>query len=115
MEHTLKRSSLVVGLVLSLLAALIVAMTLGSGSASASSYCGGQTVSSIQKCYGGVRAMTGDEVVGASTGACAGADTYSGTCAPQGQRAYIEGLSGEHNPWATGTGSSLTYVAANTF
>jgi hypothetical protein len=115
MEHTMKRRSLVAGLGLSLLAALVLAMALGSSSASASTFCGGQTVNNVQRCFGGVRVMTGDEVVGASTGACAGADTYSGTCAPQGQRAYISGLSGEHNPWAQGTGSSLTYVAANTF
>jgi hypothetical protein len=115
MEHTTKRTSVVVALGLSLLAALVLAMAMGSSSASASPFCGGQTVNSVQRCAGVARAMTGDEVVGASTGACAGADTYAGTCAPQGQRAYITGLSGVHNPWAQGTGSTLTYVAANTF
>ncbi|MBS1676065.1 MAG: hypothetical protein JST08_01650 [Actinobacteria bacterium] len=100
---------------MSLAATALVTLALGTSPASASPYCGGQQVNNVQRCWGVIRVMSGAEVVGASTGACAGADTYSGTCAPQGQRAYIDGLSGEHNPWAQGTASALTYVAANTF
>jgi hypothetical protein len=115
MDYIVQRSHMLLGLALGLAATALIALTISTSPASASSYCGGQQVNNVQRCFGTARAMSGDEVVGASTGACAGADTFSGTCAPQGQRAYISGLSGTHNPWATGTGSSLTYVAANTF
>jgi hypothetical protein len=106
MEHSIKRSGLIVGLILSLLAALIVAMSVSSSPASASPFCGGQTVNSTNKCWGSARALSGATGYGESAGVCVGADLTQGTCAPAHQIASVSIGYGEHSPWITGTGGN---------
>ncbi len=106
MESTMKRRSLFAGLGLSLLAALVLSMALGSSSASASPFCGGQTVNSSNKCWGSARALSGATGYGESAGVCVGADLTQGTCAPAHQIASVSIGYGEHAPWITGTGAN---------
>jgi hypothetical protein len=108
MQFTLKRGSLL----LSLLAALVVTMALASSSASASPYCGGQSVNNANKCWGNSRSMSGANAYGTSTGVCVGADLTSGTCAPTGQLAVVNVPLGPHAPWVIGTASAFTVVGA---
>jgi hypothetical protein len=111
MHLTLKKGSLVVGL----LAALIVTMALAASSASASLYCGGQKVNFQSKCFGATRWLQGATTKGESTGTCAGADLTQGNCAPTGQVAIVWMTPGQHTPWVIGTGSAFTLTIDNTF
>lgn len=107
MQLTLKRGSLLLGV----LAALIVTMALASSSASASSqFCGGQLVNSWNKCWGASRSLQGATSKGESTGTCVGADLTQGTCAPTGSIAIVWVNPGVHSPWVIGTGSNFTYT-----
>ena len=54
------------------LATLLVALALASTSASASEFCGGQTVSNIQTCFGASRTFQFLRGRGTSTGVCVG-------------------------------------------
>lgn len=109
MQLTLKRGSLLLGL----LATLIVTMALASSSASANSqYCGGQLVNSGNKCWGAGRWLQGATSVGESTGTCVGADLTNGTCAPTGSLAIVWITPGVHYPWVIGTGSNFTYTSS---
>lgn len=108
MQLTLKRSSLL----FSLFAALIVTMALASSSASASPFCGGQSVNNTNKCWGAIRSMSGANAYGQSTGVCVGADLTQGTCAPTGQLAVVNVPTGSHAPWVIGTASAFTVVGA---
>jgi hypothetical protein len=110
MEFTLSRGALL----LSLLAALIVTMALAS-SASASPFCGGQSVNNANKCWGNTRALSGANAYGQSTGVCVGADLTQGTCAPTGQLAVVNMPYGQHSPWVIGTASAFTVTYGNTW
>ena len=111
MQLTLKRS----GLLLSLLAALLVAMALVASSASASPFCGGATVNNANKCWGNQRALSGANAYGNATGVCVGADLTQGTCAPTNQLATVNMPYGQHSPWVIGTGSNFTHTWGNTW
>jgi len=111
MQLTLKRGSLLLGL----LAALIVTMALASSSASASQYCGGQWVNYQNKCWGAARWLQGATTRGNSTGTCAGADLTQGTCAPVNQVAIVWMNPGQHSPWVIGTASAFTTTESYTF
>ena len=88
MQITLKGSGFIL-MLLSILAALFVSMAITSSSASASPFCGGQSVNNAQSCYGAPRALSGANAYGQSTGVCVGADWTWGTCAPTGQLAVV--------------------------
>lgn len=109
MQVSLKRGSLVLGL----LAALLVTMALGASSASAVGFCGGSTVNNANKCWGAPRVMNAATAHGSLTGVCVGADTYSGTCAPTNQNASVSVPHGTHYPWILGTGGSFTWAWGN--
>lgn len=111
MQLTWKRGSLL----LSLFAGLVVTMALAASTASASPYCGGQSVNNANKCFGAARAMSGANAYGQSTGVCAGADTTQGTCAPTGQLATVNVPAGVHYPWVIGTASAFTVAYGNTW
>ncbi len=111
MQFTLKRGSLL----LSLLAALIVTMAIASSSASASPFCGGQSVNNANKCWGASRTLSGANAYGTSTGVCVGADLTQGTCAPTNQLAVVNMPNGPHSPWIIGTASAFTQTWGNTF
>ncbi len=109
MQLALKRASLI----LALLATLIVTMALASSSASANSqFCGGQLVNSWNKCWGASRWLQGATSKGESTGVCVGADLTNGTCAPTGSLAIVWITPGNHSPWTIGTGSNFTYTSS---
>jgi hypothetical protein len=110
---TLKRGSLLLGV----LAALILTMALAaSSSSSAVPYCGGATINNANKCWGAARMMHSGNAYGVSTGVCVGADLTSGTCAPTGQLANVSVPFGQHAPWVIGTAAAHTTVGAgNTF
>jgi uncharacterized membrane protein len=111
MQRTMKRGSLL----LASLAVLIATMALASSSASASLYCGGQSVNNSNKCWGAARWLQGDTTRGNSTGTCAGADLTQGTCAPVNQVAIVYMNPGQHSPWVIGTASAFTTTVSNTF
>jgi hypothetical protein len=111
MQVTLKRSSLVLGV----LAALLVTMALAASSASALGFCGGASVNNQNKCWGTLRAMSGANAYGQSTGVCVGADNYNGTCAPTNQYATVGVPAGNHYPWVIGTGSNFTTTWGNSW
>jgi hypothetical protein len=111
MKLTFKRG----GLLLSLLAALIATMALASSSASASAFCGGQSVNNQNKCWGAARSLSGANAYGESTGVCVGADLTQGTCAPTHQLAVVNMPTGQHSPWVIGTASTFTITFGNTF
>lgn len=111
MQLTLKRSTLL----LSLFAAFIATMALGASSASASLYCGGQSVNNSNKCWGAARWLQGATTRGNSTGTCAGADLTQGTCAPTNQVAIVWMTPGQHSPWVIGTAAAFTTTVSNTF
>jgi hypothetical protein len=106
MQLTMKRGSVLLGL----LAALLATMALASASASATPFCGGQKVNNSNKCWGASRWMVQGFAQGASTGVCVGADAYSGSCAPAGQQAFVGVPEGSHAPWVIGTASAFTEV-----
>lgn len=54
------------------LATLLAALALASTSASASEFCGGQTISSIQTCFGASRTFQIVRGRGTTTGVCVG-------------------------------------------
>jgi hypothetical protein len=107
MQLTMKRGRLLLGF----LAALIVMMALASSSASATSFCGGQTVNNKNKCWGAARPMQVAYAKGESTGVCVGADLTEGMCAPTGQWAGVYVPYNTHYPWVIGTGSVFTVVS----
>lgn len=111
MQRTMKRGSLL----LASLAVLIATMALASSSASASQYCGGQSVNSWNKCWGAARWLQGATTTGYSTGTCAGADLTQGTCAPTNQLAIVWMTPGQHSPWVIGTASAFTTTSSYTF
>jgi hypothetical protein len=80
------------------LATLLVALALTSTPASASRFCGGQTVNSSQTCFGAARMVLENILAfGESTGVCVGYNEiiYS-ACSPNG-RAYEQATA-----WLTG-------------
>ncbi len=114
MQLTLKGSGFI-SMLLVLLAALIAAMALTSSSASASPFCGGQSVNNANSCYGASRSLSGANAYGQSTGVCVGADWTWGTCAPTGQLAVVNMPTNVHTPWVTGTASAFTITYGNTW
>ena len=106
MQRTMKRS----GLLLAMLAALIATMALGASSASATPFCGGQTINKANKCWGAGRPMEVAQAWGVSTGVCVGADLTEGSCAPPYTWTYVGLPYGTHYPWVIGTGSTFTYT-----
>ncbi len=110
MQRVLRRSSVL----LSLLAAVMVTMAIAS-SASASPFCGGQSVNNANKCWGAARALSGANAYGTSTGVCVGADLTQGTCAPTNQLAVVNMPYGQHSPWVIGTASNFTQTWGNTW
>jgi hypothetical protein len=110
MQLTLKRG----GLLLGMFAALLVTMALASSSASASPFCGGQSVNNQNKCWGAARALSGANAYGNATGVCVGADLTQGTCAPTNQLATVGMPYGQHSPWVIGTASAFTQTWGNT-
>jgi len=111
MQLTSKNGSLLLGL----FAALIVTMALASSSASASEFCGGQTVNNANKCWGAARSLSGANAYGNSTGVCVGADLTGGTCAPTNQLAVVNMPTGQHAPWVIGTAGAFTHTWGNTW
>jgi hypothetical protein len=65
---------------LGVLALMAVAVSLTAGSASASPYCGGQTVSNYGFCYGAARSQTEVRGMGESHSICVGAGILYGNC-----------------------------------
>lgn len=61
-------------------ATLLVALALTSTSASASPFCGGQTISNIQSCFGEPRTFRILEGYGDSTSVCVGYNEIFGPC-----------------------------------
>jgi len=106
MQLTMKKGSVLLGL----LAALLATMALASSSASATPFCVGQKVNNTNKCWGASRPMARAIAEGESTGVCVGADTTSGTCAPAGQQAIVGTTYAPHAPWVIGTASAFTVV-----
>ena len=112
MQLTLKKRG---SLLISLFAALIVMTALASSSASASAFCGGQSVNNANKCWGAARSLSGANAYGTSTGVCVGADLTQGTCAPTNQLAVVNMPTGSHSPWVIGTAGAFTQTWGNTW
>lgn len=102
-------------LILSLLAALTLAMALGASSASANPFCGEQRVNQYNKCWGSARLMSGGKAWGSTTGVCVGAGLINGTCAPVSQLAFVTVPHGLHAPWVIGTATAFTWATADTW
>jgi hypothetical protein len=111
MQSTMKRGSLL----LASLAVLIATMALGSSSASASQFCGGQQVNNANKCWGASRYMLGATAKGESTGVCVGADLTQGSCVPVHDVAGVQVPGGVHSPWVIGTASAFTLTSSFTY
>lgn len=114
MQLTMKRGSLLLSALLAALAALLVTMAVAS-SASASPFCGGQSVNHAHKCWGNQRALSGANAYGNVTGVCVGADLTQGTCAPTNQLASVGMPYGQHSPWVIGVSSTFTQTWGNTW
>lgn len=110
MQLTVKRGSLLLGM----LVALIATAAIASSSASATPFCVGQKVNNANKCWGASRQMNQAFAEGESTGVCVGADATSGSCAPTGQQAIVGVPYGPHAPWVIGTASAFTVVGSFT-
>lgn len=111
MQTTMKRGSLL----LASLAVLIATMALASSSASASQFCGGQSVNNANKCWGAGRYMLGATAKGESTGVCVGADLTQGSCVPVHDVAGVMVPGGVHYPWVIGTASAFTLTSSFTY
>jgi TPP-dependent pyruvate/acetoin dehydrogenase alpha subunit len=93
----------------SVLAAVAIAMSLGSSAASAATgFCVNQQVNNANKCWGAGRVLSYAQAYGSTTGVCVGADSTQGTCAPTLQLATVNVPTGEHFPWVIGTASAFT-------
>jgi hypothetical protein len=116
MEYVIRRSNLLLGLVLSLVATALVVLAVSASPASASSpFCGGQQVNNSNKCWGASRNMEGANAYGTSTGVCVGADLTQGQCGPTLAIVDVYVPYGNHAPWIIGTGSNFTTVYGEAF
>jgi hypothetical protein len=91
--------------------ALVIAMSLGASSASASAglYCSGVNVNSANKCWGVGREFSWARAFGSTTGVCVGFDATAGTCAPVYEFARVYGVpGGTHYPWVIGVSPTWT-------
>ena len=69
-------------LIITSLATLLVALALAVTSASASSFCGGQTINNHQTCFGAPRSFEWIRGHGDSTGVCVGYNETYLACSP---------------------------------
>jgi hypothetical protein len=102
-------------LLLSVIAALVVAFALTSPAQAAGEFCVNQQVNNVQKCWGPPQSVEVVYGVGHSTGLCVGEDTVQGQCSPAGQMALLRVARGTHQPWVTGTASALTTFNATSY
>jgi len=116
MDYVARKSNLLLGLVLSLTAAALIALAASAAPASASSpFCGGQQVNSSNKCWGASRSMEGANAYGTETGVCVGADLTQGQCGPTLAIVDVYVASGVHSPWIIGTAGNFTTVYGEAF
>jgi len=97
--------------------AVILLLALSSPAAKASPFCGGQTVSTNNPCFGASRALNGANGYGDSHSVCVGVSTTSGPCSSgPGQIATITfGSTITGTPWLAINVSGSTIVHGNTF
>lgn len=99
------------------LVVLCAALALAAPQASASPYCGGQTLSNYQYCYGAARSLSGVTGYGVSHSVCVGADIFSGGCSggPGQTRTMSLGFTIYGRPWIEDNAAGATVVYGETF
>jgi|SRR5829696_7673246 len=100
-------------LVAASLATLLAALAFASASASASEFCGGQTVSSIQTCFGASRTFQIVSGKGTTTGVCVGYNEIGRGACSAGAGAVAEwniGSAAFRTPRIMGNSSNNTTV-----
>jgi hypothetical protein len=97
--------------------AVLLVLVFSNGQAKASEFCGGQTVSPGNPCYGAARALSGDNGYGDSHSVCVGAGAIAGPCSSgPGQIATMNlGFTITAQPWIADNASGSTVVHGNTF
>ncbi len=110
-----RRITLLAGLVALVGASLAIALS--ASPASASSFCGGRTVSNYGYCYGAARNMSGDSGYGVSHSICIGAGAIWGGCSggPGQVRTMNLGSVFHVEPWIEDNAAGATVVYGNTF
>lgn len=99
------------------LAVLCTALALSASSASASPFCGGQTVSNYSYCYGAARSLNGDSGYGVSHSICIGAGAIWGGCSGGPGQSKTMNLGGPvyAEPWIEDNAAGATVVYGETF
>jgi uncharacterized membrane protein len=99
------------------LATLLVSLALASASASATPFCGGQIISSIQKCFGIARVFTIVQGHGNETSVCVGFNQFVGPCSggPNQNVAWNLGSAANREPSIIGNAARNTIGFGETF